>query len=320
MQPQGRAAALSIALVVLAACGGGGGGSSGPSFVEQPFASSAAAGGASTDVPFTSFAAVNVNQAVAMDGVAVTASGTHTVAPNDDVTIKSVNINDFGSGSARLTYDASGSVKALSISTPQSSATFDRDTPEHELGCKGPVCAGRTPSAAILAANPSEFGWNYQTFGVWAVEAGPETWTAGAMSVGAPTPGNALPTTGQFTFEGATSGAFVNSAGTPFSTAAQVRADVNFETRNIAFSTSRTTTVNLNNGKPDFDADSLNVSGTFSYAPGVNAFSGSLSAVNGMTGQGSGRFYGPAAQEMGGVYRLQGQAGSMIGGFGAKRP
>jgi hypothetical protein len=99
-----------------------------------------------------------------------------------------------------------------------------------------------------------------------------------------------------------------------------VSANVDFQTRNIGFSTSNTSTLNLNSGARNSNDTSLNLSGTLSYAPGANSFGGTLTAGNGISGPASGRFYGPAAQEMGGVYSLQGQAGSMLGGFGAKRP
>jgi hypothetical protein len=58
-----------------------------------------------------------------------------------------------------------------------------------------------------------------------------------------------------------------------------------------------------------------------SYAQGVNSFSGGLTTANGaLNGQGTGRFYGPSAQEIGGVYSLSGSGLSrLIGGFGGKR-
>jgi hypothetical protein len=38
-----------------------------------------------------------------------------------------------------------------------------------------------------------------------------------------------------------------------------------------------------------------------------------------MTGSVSGKFYGPNAEEMGGVYSLGGNGANMMGGFGGKR-
>jgi hypothetical protein len=45
-------------------------------------------------------------------------------------------------------------------------------------------------------------GWNYQSFGVWMNNMNATTFQAGAVSAGAVTPGNAVPTTGSATFTG----------------------------------------------------------------------------------------------------------------------
>ena len=61
------------------------------------------------------------------------------------------------------------------------------------------------------------------------------------------------------------------------------------------------------------------MAGTLNYAAGSNAFSGNVSAT-GLTGSSSGQFYGPNAEELGGVFSLEG-AGveTYIGGYGAKQ-
>ena len=63
----------------------------------------------------------------------------------------------------------------------------------------------------------------------------------------------------------------------------------------------------------------LNLTGNFSYPAGTNFFFGTVTSANGMSGSGAGRFYGPAAQEIGGVYNLSGTVGQMIGSFGGKQ-
>jgi hypothetical protein len=64
----------------------------------------------------------------------------------------------------------------------------------------------------------------------------------------------------------------------------------------------------------------LDLRGNWNYAPGTSQFSGSVKTVNGdLTGSASGRFYGPTAQEIGGVYGLTGGGATMLGGFGGKR-
>ena len=94
-----------------------------------------------------------------------------------------------------------------------------------------------------------------------------------------------------------------------------MKADVNFGSRSILFSTASTKIA----GTPNAGFD---LSGTMTYAQGVNAFSGTVRSVNGqLAGQGAGRFFGPTAQEIGGVYSLHslGTTGVMIGAFGGKR-
>lgn len=94
-----------------------------------------------------------------------------------------------------------------------------------------------------------------------------------------------------------------------------MKADVNFGSRSVLFSTASTKIA----GTPNAGFD---LSGTMTYAQGVNAFSGAVRSVNGqLAGKGTGRFFGPAAQEIGGVYSLHGQNVfmGMIGGFGGKR-
>ncbi|MCW5620010.1 MAG: transferrin-binding protein-like solute binding protein [Burkholderiales bacterium] len=62
-------------------------------------------------------------------------------------------------------------------------------------------------------------------------------------------------------------------------------------------------------------------SGTLIYAAGTNRFDGAVSSADAqLSGNASGRFYGPAAQEIGGIYHLQG-AGleMMMGSFGGIR-
>ena len=71
----------------------------------------------------------------------------------------------------------------------------------------------------------------------------------------------------------------------------------------------------------------LNLNGTLAYAQGSNQFTGNVTAPGvALHGSATGRFYGPAAQELGGTYRLTpddpfgNPRATMMGGFGGKRP
>ena len=72
------------------------------------------------------------------------------------------------------------------------------------------------------------------------------------------------------------------------------------------------------------DRPDLNLNGAASWAEGTGDFNGTMKAANGLTGEMKGRFYGPNADEVGGVYGLSGQdskgeAVHYVGGFGARR-
>lgn len=301
--------AAPVVFAILAGCGGGGGGGG--------------SGGIPTaiEVPFSSFAAIAPGQTVVMEGIAVTAGGSQAIDANDDVSITSANLNSPGTATARLGYDGSRALRALALSTPQSSVSFDRDTAGHSIRCSGSICFAANPTADATAIDAFAARWNYQSFGVWSDEPSPTAWLAGAASVGAATAANALPLSGNALFAGVAAGWYFNESGTPFFTVAGMRASVDFGARTIGFSTAETTLFNTNTGASSTDPN-LNLAGTLSYAQGVNSFSGSVSAapVTGLTGQASGRFYGPAAEEIGGVYSLQGPGVSrMLGGFGGKR-
>ena len=59
------------------------------------------------------------------------------------------------------------------------------------------------------------------------------------------------------------------------------------------------------------------MNGTLNHAAGSNQFTGTVTAT-GLSGSATGNFYGPAAQEIGGIYNLTGTAGQLSGDFIAK--
>jgi len=64
----------------------------------------------------------------------------------------------------------------------------------------------------------------------------------------------------------------------------------------------------------------LDLTGSLSYNAGSNQFTGNVNNTGStLTGTATGRFYGPAAQEIGGTFGLTGSAGYYGGGFGAKK-
>ena len=172
-------------------------------------------------------------------------------------------------------------------------------------------------------------GWNYQTFGVWETATG-STFQVGAISAGVPTPGPSVPTTGpNAIFTGVANGFYVDNAGAGWFTSASMSATVDWVNRNITFATGTniaapdTRLVNISSGASTTDPG-LNLSGTLNYSPGVNAFTGTVTTQNTqLSGPANGRFYGPAATEIGGTYSLTPTGGPsvqrMIGGFGGRQ-
>jgi hypothetical protein len=260
---------------------------------------------------------VQGNQNVMMSGSATTVSGTQMSKGPSDVVVTSTNPEASGGASTlALGFDGRRSLTALGISAPQSSVSFDQSAGDN-FSCRGTSCTLSKATASAVTPDPFLAGWNYQTFGVWAVQSTPSSFVLGGVSAGNATPGNAVPTTGTATFFGQASGYFIDMAGIRFTSNAAMIANVDFQNRAIGFTTLDTTLVNSNT-RASSSKEELDLSGSLSWAAGVNNFSGRVrTRDNNLDGNASGRFYGPAAQEIGGTYELVGGSVSrMVGGFG----
>jgi hypothetical protein len=288
----------------LVACGGGGG------------------GGTTAVRPFTSWSAVQPSSKVKADGMSQSVDV--TVAPNGDVTaISPFSSVDTSASSATLTFGASREPTGLSITTPAGTMSWDKSG-GGTIGCVRGVCEASNASGTSGggAMDPYFVGWNYQTFGFWATGTTVGA-NVGALSIGAPTPVGGLPSGIVATYNGATAGFYVDPAGQLFATGASMTATVDFTARSVAFSTSGTdvtTATGAITANPD-----LNLAGALTYASGTTQFAGPVTTSHAnssdrLNGTATGRFYGPAAEEIGGVYSLSGSGlNSMLGGFGGKR-
>jgi hypothetical protein len=299
-----RVTAFPIILTaLLSACAGGGGGGAG--------GDRGSVAGVIPEVAFTSFSAAGRNQTVVMSGMSQSGSGTIEAFGLDAI--------DETASTAKLTYDGNRNVSGFSLATPRASMSFgpgqiieNVDSLSHKRS------AYKAENATHLASvvDPAFHEWNYQSFGVW-FRFPDTTLDAGATSFGAASPVSALPmSTGTFT--GHASGFYFDGQGNISSTDAHMRAIANFGTQSIDFSTDGTR-INGINGEPKPE---LNLSGTLNYAEGgINQFSGNVTTQGaGLSGNASGKFYGPNAEEIGGVYGLTGSGGQrMLGGFGGKR-
>jgi hypothetical protein len=168
-------------------------------------------------------------------------------------------------------------------------------------------------------ADPAPRGWSYQTFGWWYDQSGiydvlGDLFPMGAFSVGAVTPGAAIPITGSAVFAGKLAGMTDKPFGQQI--AAPMTLSVNFAGRSASFAS------------PDWWQNAAVVpgtalSGTLTYSAQQNLLAGTLTTANGqMTGPVTAQFYGPAAEEVGGTIFLtngQAQPTRVVAGFGAAR-
>jgi len=287
---------MLVVALVLSACGGGGGG-----------------GGTVPTGAFTSFATLTPNTKVTIDGISSEVNWTGNP-----------NTGSISPATLGLTLDSNGEITKLVISTPTSTATFSEAAGDMFAPVPSSpglsVALNVTDLSAYVGANPLALGWNYQTFGIWETVSGTSSGTDGVFSVGAPTAGSAIPTTNSATFTGIAAGEYVDPSGVASLTSATLSVNADFVARTLGFNTTGTTTTQ------DFSTyipnAGLNLSGTLSYAPGTNAFSGTLTSASGtLSGPSTGRFYGPNAEELGGVYFLKAGSGleTFGGAYGAKR-
>ena len=302
--------------IMLAGCGGGGGG--GAAAVPVTGASSG----------FTSWGAVAANTSVTVQGSSQQASYTWNSGTNQITSLTGAS-NFAPTATAIATFNASNLLSALTF-TSAGGTSFSLSAANGDTF--GVLIANSAVGAAVskdgatyaLFANPSSFGWSYQTFGTWATGAGTGSGTVGSFSIGSLTPGSAIPTSGTATYTGATGGRYVDSTAASYFTSANMTASVDFGARTVALNTTGTqVSTNLQSFAA---ANSLNLSGTLSYAAGTNQFSGTVATVGGaasnaaMTGTAKGNFYGPAAQEIGGGFTVTGSGSTAyMGSFGGKK-
>jgi hypothetical protein len=229
--------------------------------------------------------------------------------------------------SAYLTVESAGELSQLTLTSPDPSlVVLDKaaaGTTFADLtltpGTSPQFVGARNSTSVAVMAKPIDLGWDYQTFGIWETDRDSTTSRKfGAMSVGAPTIGSAIPISGTANFTGYTAGSYVNTAGTGTTVFADLTVGADFANRSLTFSTSNTQT---SSDWVTFTAKSdLNLNGTLTYAAGTNRFTGTVNSVGGLTGNSTGQFYGPNAEELGGVFLLQGSGvETYAGAYGAKQ-
>jgi len=276
---------IALTMTALSGCGGGGGGGGSPS----PIYSTTTYNGTSVSVAYSGS---NI--------------GTPTTISTGATYSESVDSNNIIK--AATFTAANGNTATFNVANVD---TIVQPT----SGINGFVNAAGTQMA--LTGWAPYWGWSYQSFGVWTN--GNTTGQVSAGSAGTATVGTSIPTTGTGTYTGKAAGLFGNATTTYFVTA-DMAATANFATRSIAFSTTNSVYSPTLTGTYS-TAGGLNLSSTMSYSANTNSFSGTAnsSGATVLTGAIGGQFYGPTAQEIGGVFAVKNGNLGYIGGFGGKR-
>lgn len=169
--------------------------------------------------------------------------------------------------------------------------------------------------------NPAVAGWSYQTFGYYvSTQDRPllgklRDQRVGYQSIGKVT--ETLPTQKTLTYKGITHAYYNDKQVTAHN---EIKAD--FSNKSLTYKTTDSSILHSVEGdwhviekRPD-----LNVTASAKWT-NKNRFTGDASTSGGLKGKIEGQFYGPNAEEVGGVYGLESDAGDVqyVGGFGAKR-
>ena len=301
-------AVIASSVAGLTACGGGGGGSS-------------------TLSPFVNFSSVATGTSVLISGDSYQGTYSSNVATSN-VTGLTTGSHQAGA-SYTETQNAGGLTTAASINSAAGTTVSWSSSAGDTFGT---LIIDPRISAVVsangqnvgLAANPTRFGFEYQTFGTWITGVGASSGTYGLISVGNQTSGSSVPTTGTATYTGIAGGLYVDSNGLRYVTgSSSVVATADFVARGLTFSTSGTAiTRDL---LAATSATNLNLSGSLTYSAGSALFSGNVSTTgvgtggSALTGTATGRFYGPTAQEIGGTFAVQSGNEFYGGAFGARR-
>jgi len=269
------------AALALSACGGGG-------------------GGGSTVVPFTSNSTLPDNGTVQINGVAATAS--YAIDPGTG----EVTLTNQAAGSATITSTFSGGLaQNVRIAAPGSTAEIDLTTASVTELTSAEILYVQSANADVEASFENVVPvYEYQTYGSWFTGVNGGSGTVGVGTFGAPTPTSAtLPASA--TYSGTGTGYAIDSTGQAYYTDFDVSASTDFDT--ISISSSGTTAANILGGSPT-SASSLDFAGSGSVTG--TSFTANITSTD-TTGIAAGGFYGPNAEEFGGVIVTTGTGPAM---------
>lgn len=218
--------------------------------------------------------------------------------------------------SGSVTTDGNSKLSSLTINDGVTKHTWDASNSSLAEG-GGFLMATKNSaggSETAIVADPQKKGFAHQTYGAWIVDRG-TSGDIGSFSVGSPTEVANIPTSGSATFKGTAGGLYGEAGGKGAPVTADASLNADFANKSLTFNTTNTVAAATGAARND-----LNLSGNMSYAAG--AMAGSVkNTANTMSGTVQGQFYGPTANEVGGVFSLTSAAPGkvFVGGYGAAR-
>lgn len=275
---------------MLAACGGG--------------SSSSAERG------LTSLDDLPENGVTELQGQAVS---TETIADPGIGGVRAFNLTQIDSSTVELTTE-DGEIVLVSVDALGSTADFDL-TIDNALPNNRPYSEFRSfeDGTYLMIINRETGVFEHQTVGIWAEGITDQLATVGGGAYGFKTKNSEIPVGQAATYRGSSAGYSFDELGSAFVTISDVLINTDF--RNVAIDSTNTMAFFILEGPAGIALPSLDFSGT-----GIVADSGFVAdvAATSLTGEASGTFHGPAAEEVGGTFRLTGQDGATyIGAFGA---
>ena len=225
-------------------------------------------------------------------------------------------------GEVKINYNSSGKISGFSIKNNHVDLTwtdgFTKNTRDPSLT----VTDGDEADGMIYDPEVTS-PWDYQTMATWVLT----DESAGTGRMGAISVGNhnavSIPTTSSATFSGKAEGIYLDDAHKFHGVSSDAALTADFVNKTVSFATSNSKIHDLEYKNADQSKPDLDLTGTFSYSSAGNNLTASslTSTTSSWTGgTASAKFYGPNAEEIGGVFSIRGTGKEAYeGAFGAKQ-
>lgn len=337
--------AIGYAAAALSACGGGAGGSvASVGTAPPPPARAPAPTPAPTPTPAASLpvALITPVQTSNPATLVATAGGPSIANPPSSVTLSllqtSVAIKgrfdgDASTAAQGATLNINGATGRYGFTLNNGTLDVVDATATTERYVSGGYFMFGTPISGGRNLQTAANSLDYTTYGYWLiggpVSSGSFDWTGGGTWLGGyVTPASAIPNSGTASYAGQVTGLY-DESGIPPGNVALLFGDVRVTADFAARSVSGTMT-NLSLGSDWVSHTPLNdLAFAATFDPAANLFTGTTRVTNAPGGASafssdasgvvSGRFFGPAASEVGGVFTLADAARRLIGSFGARQ-